>query len=172
MQRHNRAPLVRTSSTDSRETETMDQSLGYDLFITHAWRFHDDWTRFAELMDDAAGISWRNFSLPWHDPAMDPRTEVGGKFIRDFLETQIIPARCVIFLSGVYEVKSNRRWLDLEIEMARHHGKPVLGLPALGSDTVPDEVRAFCDGTSAWNTADIQNAIDKLIQLSNTRPET
>ncbi|MBI1395542.1 MAG: hypothetical protein GC151_06135 [Betaproteobacteria bacterium] len=135
----------------------------YDLFITHAWRFHDDWNRLAEMMDGLPDVSWRNFSLPWHDPAMDPRTEVGGRFIRSFLETQIIPVRCVIFLSGVYEVKSNRRWLDLEVEMARQHRKPVVALPALGSETIPDEVAALADARSNWDVREILATIDKVI---------
>ena len=27
----------------------------YDLFITHAWRYHDDWTRIGEMFDKALG---------------------------------------------------------------------------------------------------------------------
>lgn len=148
----------------------MPQSSNYDLFITHAWRFHDDWNRMAEMMDAAPGIVWRNFSLPWHDPAMDPRTEVGGKFIRSFLETQIIPVKCVVFLAGVYEVNSTRRWLDLELEMARQHGKPVLALPALDATEVPEEVAALCDASSTWDIGSILGAIDKLVQVQKYSP--
>jgi hypothetical protein len=63
----------------------------YDLFLTHAWRYHDDWTRMAEMLDHCDGVKWRNFSVPWHDPAMDANTEVGGRSIRNWLESQIVP---------------------------------------------------------------------------------
>lgn len=134
----------------------------YDLFITHAWRYHDDWTRLSAMLDQLPGLAWRNFSLPWHDPAMDPNSEVGGRFIRDFLETQIIPAHGVILLSGVYAIKSARRWLDFEVELARRHAKPVIGVPALDTATVPGEVAALCDATVEWDAAAIIAALDAI----------
>lgn len=134
----------------------------YDLFITHAWRYHEDWTRLSAMLDQLPGLAWRNFSLPWHDPAMDPNSGVGGRFIRDFLETQIIPAHGVILLSGVYAIKSARRWLDFEVELARRHGKPVIGVPALDAAAVPGEVAALCDATVEWDAAAIIAALDEI----------
>jgi len=141
---------------------TMAQKKMYDLFVTHAWRYHDDWNRISELLDKVSGLAWRNFSLPWHDPAMDPNTEVGGKFIRDFLEGQIIPVHGVILLAGVYAVKSARRWLDLEVEMARRHNKPIIGVPAPGETTVPDEVKSLCDTIVGWDMAELIARLDEV----------
>lgn len=143
----------------------MEKTKNLDVFMTHAWRFHADWTQFSELMDKMPGIAWRNFSLPWHDPAMDPNTEVGGRFIRDFLESQIIPVHVVVLLAGVYEIKSARRWFDMEVEMARKHNKPILGMPAIGKETVPEEVRALCDASSEWDGIRIIAAIDAVRAL-------
>lgn len=140
----------------------MDKAKNLDIFMTHAWRFHADWTQFSELMDKMPGLAWRNFSLPWHDPAMDPNTDVGGRFIREFLESQIIPAHVVVLLAGVYEIRSARRWFDMEVEMARKHNKPILGLPAIGKETLPEEVRELCDAESDWNGARIIATIDEL----------
>lgn len=137
----------------------------YDIFITHAWRYHEDWSLLAEMLDNLAELKWRNFSLPWHDPAMEPNSEVGGKFIRDFLETQIIPACGVVFLSGVYAIKSARRWLDLELEMARTYNKPVIGLPAIGEAEVPEELRPLCDGCTTWDAKAVISALDVARQL-------
>jgi len=103
----------------------------YDIFVTHAWRYHDEWTRFGAMLDALPGLSWRNFSVPWHDPAVDPNTPLGRRLILQWLEGQIAPVHACVFLFGVYAVKSNRRWLDLELEFARSHGKPLIGLPAL-----------------------------------------
>lgn len=116
------------------------------------------------MLDSRMGTSWRNFSLPWHDPAMDPNSDVGGKFIRDFLESQIIPVRGVIFLSGVYAVKSARRWLDLELVMAREHNKPVIGLPAIGATTVAPELVGLCDRCVGWDAGRIIQALDELVK--------
>lgn len=143
----------------------MQKTRSYDIFMTHAWRFHDDWTRFSELMDKMPGLAWRNFSLPWHDPAMDPNTEVGGRFIRRFLESQIIPVHVVILLAGVFEINSARRWVDLEVEMARRHNKPIIGVPAIGKDAVPEQISTLCDTTCVWDGARLVATIDEVRAL-------
>lgn len=138
----------------------MEKAKSYDLFLTHAWRFHDDWMRFSELMDNIPGVVWRNFSLPWHDPAMTPDTEAGSRFIHNFLESQIIPVQGVILLAGVYEVKSTRRWLDMEIEIARKRNIPIIGIPAIGKETMPEEVSSLCDATGEWDGTKIIATLD------------
>lgn len=143
----------------------MEKLKSYDIFLTHAWRFHDDWTKFSELMDNTPGIVWRNFSLPWHDPAMNANTEVGGRFIRDFLESQIIPVHGVVLLTGVYAINSARRWFDMEVEMARKHNKPLIGIPAIGEKIVPDEVSNLCDACCEWDATQLLATIDRVREI-------
>ena len=135
----------------------------YDIFISHAWRYHDDWIRMGELFDQCSGIRWRNFSVPWHDPAMNPNTEVGGKFIRDWLESQIIPVYGFILLNSVFEVKSSRKWVQLEVEMARKHNIPIVAVPTYGEKEVLAEVRDLSDQVSSW---DCHRIIDIFEQLN------
>jgi len=134
----------------------------YDIFITHAWRYHDDWTRVGALLDRCAGLSWRNFSVPWYDPAMDPNTEIGARFIRRWLESQIIPVAVVVFLGSVYAVKSARKWLEMEVEMARRHNKPILGMPSFGETQLSSEAKALVDATSLWTEDAIAAAIRRM----------
>lgn len=134
----------------------------YDIFLTHAWRFHDDWSRFVKLLDQNPGVIWRNFSLPWHDPAIRASTEVGGRFIRNFLEGQIIPVHSVIVLTGVYSINSARRWLDIEMEIARKHNKPLIGVPAFGEKTVPSEISSLCDACCEWDAMQLVATIDQV----------
>jgi hypothetical protein len=126
-----------------------------DVFITHAWRYHEDWTKVCTLLNQARDFKWRNFSLPWHDPAMDANSEVGKNFIYDALETQIMPAQGVILLAGVYSIKSAQRWIDLEIDFARKHRKPIVGLPPIGESALPLSVRALSDKCATWDTASL-----------------
>ena len=105
----------------------------YDLFITHAWRYHDDWTRVGEMFDKFLGDFWRNFSVPWYDPALDPNTEVGKRLVHRWLEQQIVPTCGVILLSSVYENKSAQKWVVLEVELARKYQKRIVGLPTFGT---------------------------------------
>jgi hypothetical protein len=140
----------------------MEKTRCYDIFLTHAWRFHDDWSKFSELLNKSTGFTWRNFSLPWHDPAMSASTEVGGRFIRDFLERQIIPVHAVVLLAGVHAIQSARVWVESEVEMARRYRKPVIGVPPSGQETVADDVRGLCDACCGWDAAQLAAAIDQV----------
>jgi hypothetical protein len=126
-----------------------------DLFLTHAWRYHDDWLRMVELLNAQGVRSWRNFSLPWYDPALDPRTPDGGKVVRWGLETQIIPCHAVVLLAGVYQQLGCRTWVETEVEMARRHHKTIIAVPPRGTDTVPPEVLTLADTAAPWHGAAI-----------------
>lgn len=133
----------------------------YDLFITHAWRYHDDWKRMVDLLNTNGVRSWRNFSLPWYDPALDARTEDGGRIVRWNLESQVIPSHAVILLSSVYDQTGARKWLDFEIEMARKHGKAIIAVPIWGETQVPAAVAAVADFVVGWDLAALLGVIQQ-----------
>jgi hypothetical protein len=132
----------------------------YDLFITHAWRYHDDWTRVSEMFDKFLGDSWRNFSVPWYDPALDPNTEVGSRLIHRWLEQQILPTCGVILLSSVYENRSAQKWVILEVELARKYQKRIVGLPAFGVASMAPEAAALVDQQCPWDAGQIIAVLD------------
>jgi len=130
-----------------------------DLFVTHAWRYHDDWKRAVDMLNAFGLHRWRNFSLPWYDPALDPRTEKGGHIVRWNLESQIIPAHAVILLTSVLEEPGCRKWLDFELEMARKHSKPVFALPGWGKTEIAAAVRERVHEVVAWDAAALMTAV-------------
>lgn len=135
----------------------------YDLFITHAWRGHADWKRLVDLLNAHDLHGWRNFSLPWYDPALDPRTEAGGKVVRWNLESQIIPAQAVVLLSSLLTEPGARKWVDFELDMARKHGKPVIAVPPWGAADVAPETRAAADAVAGWDAAALLAAVDAAV---------
>src|SRR5258708_11007435 len=157
-----RCTYCRVTFASDRPRKGTEMPVLYDLFITHAWRYHEDWTRAGELLDATPGLQWRNFSVPWYDPAMDPNTEVGGKFVRTWLESQITPVMGVIFLSSVYQVKSNRKWLEFEVDLARKHQKPIVGLPSFGAAELPADGVALVDGGGPWDGREIVTRLQAL----------
>jgi hypothetical protein len=140
----------------------------YDIFITHAWRYHDDWTRLSNLFDAEKSIKWRNFSVPWYDPALDPNTELGRRAVRSWIDGQIRPVIGTVLLDGVYVVKSARVWLELEVELSRAHRKPVVALPAHGTDTVSDSAAALSDAVVGWNALEIVKTLENLAASRTT----
>jgi hypothetical protein len=134
----------------------------YDIFITHAWRYHDDWVRLSNLFDAEKSIKWRNFSVPWYDPALDPNTELGARAVRAWLDGQIRPVMGTVLLDSVYAVKSTRKWLQLEVEISRGHVKPVVVIPAHGATTISDEALALADGAAEWDAIGIIKMLEEL----------
>jgi hypothetical protein len=132
----------------------------YDLFITHAWRYHEDWTRAGELFDQFLGSSWRNFSVPWYDPALDPNTEVGNRLVYRWLEQQIVPTCGIVLLSSVYDNKSARKWVALEVDLARKYQKRIVGLPHFGADAMSLEAAQLVDVQCLWDAKQIIEALD------------
>ena len=109
-----------------------------DIFITHAWRYHQDWKHLVDILNAHGCRGWRNFSLPWYDPALDPAHPGGwAKPWRWNLESQIIPVNGVILLASVLSEPGTRKWLDFELDMARKHDKPIIALPPWGETRFP-----------------------------------
>jgi len=131
----------------------------YNLFISHAWTYADDYNRLVNLLNNAPYFRWKNFSCPRHDPAVDPRTEVGKSKLIQELRNQIRPVHCVIILSGMYV--SYSYWIQKEIEIAREYNKPIIGIKPWGADRVPTLVRETAKEVVGWNTESIISAIKK-----------
>jgi hypothetical protein len=138
----------------------MIQSQTYDIFLVHAWRYHPDWKRMVDLLNAHGVRSWRNFSLPWYDPALDPRTEKGGRMVRWHLESQIMPAHAVLLLAGIWREPGTHKWLTFELETARQHAKPILAVPPWGETDIAPDLRERADQVVAWEPAAIFKAIE------------
>lgn len=100
----------------------------HNLFITHAWRYHDAWNEVIKILDNNPTFEWRNFSVPWYDPALQPHDQDEYAQIYDWLESQIKPVDSVLFLGDVYAVKNTHQWLEIELKIAEQYEKPIIFL--------------------------------------------
>lgn len=125
----------------------------YDLFVSHAWKYDDDYYRLTGLLHKANYFRWRNYSVPQHDP-LDANN---ARRLCESLKRQIAPTNAVLIISGMY-VK-HRDWIQYEIKVAQSYSKPIIGIEPWGSRRVPTEVQTAAATMVGWRTDSIVKAI-------------
>lgn len=122
----------------------------YDLFISHAWDYNDEYYRLVNMLNAAPNFKWRNYSVPEHDPLS------GGDQLAEQLGRQVRPVNAVLILAGMYV--NHRDWIQHEIELARSYNKPIIGLYPWGQQRAPTQVTSVAHMVR-WNTSSIVTAI-------------
>jgi hypothetical protein len=122
----------------------------YNLFISHAWNYNDEYYKMVNFLNDASNFSWKNYSVPEHDPL--PMNVFAKK-----LPNQISPVSAVIILAGMYVPRHD--WILTEIEIAKRYNKPIIGVRPWGAQVVPTAVQSVAKEIVGWNTASIVDAI-------------
>ena len=129
----------------------------YDLFLSHMWRKteNSEYYRLENLLKEANNFTWRNYSVPEHDP-LGTKTD---KELREALERQIRPINCFIIVAGMYV--NYRKWIQEEIDIAKSYNKPIIGVIPWGQERTPVEVQNAAKEMVAWQTSSIVAAIRK-----------
>lgn len=89
----------------------------YDLMISDAWRYGDDYHRFVEMLHAARHFEWRNFSIPEDDPIHSTSEPRVGRALAE----QVRRSQAVLMLGGLYATHSD--WLHREVDMAEGYGE-------------------------------------------------
>lgn len=132
----------------------------YHIFISHAWKYSEHYNKVVQWLDEAEAegeFYWCNYSVPEHDPLIDPDTEVGKTKLKEMLKKQISPASKVIVLSGMYAAYSY--WIDFEIDTSVGYDKYIIGLKPWGQERIPTKVSENSDVLVGWNKASLISAI-------------
>ena len=129
----------------------------YDIFISHAWFYSRGYNKLVKLLNSAPNFSYRNYSVPKHDPVIDPNSQTGRVTLTRALNAQIRPVNIVLALAGMYA--AYRYWIEKEIEIAQSYSKPILGLIPWSQERIPLFVQEATIEMVGWNTNSIINAI-------------
>lgn len=131
----------------------------YDLFISHAWKYGDEYDRLVNLLDNAPNFYYRNYSAPKDKPLgnLDGSPVNTSKEIKDAIYRKINPVNCVVVISGMYY--NNREWMQFELDYAKEKNKPIVAVKPYGNSKVPTEIQNIADIVVNWNTDSIVSAI-------------
>jgi hypothetical protein len=127
----------------------------YRLFVSHAWRYSDDYNRLINLLDAAPYFVYSNYSVPKYDPLHCSSSELSEQ-----IRQQIRPVEVPIILMGMYAAYSD--WIQFEVDYCLSLGKPILGVRPWGSERVPASVSSSASATVGWNTDSIVQAVRQL----------
>lgn len=133
----------------------------YRLFISHAWRYGNDYQRLISLLDDAKYFSYYNYSAPAEKPLFPSGTPVNNSQIRTLITNKISPSQITLVISGMYSAYSD--WMKYEIDESVRMGKPILGIYPWGQTNTPTYVTQNATEMVHWQTDSIVSAIRKLI---------
>ncbi len=126
----------------------------YVGFISHAWRYHDDYIRLEQMLRGAPNFLFRNSSVPRTDPFLGIQSTPQ---LTNALDEQIRVANIVLILGGMYAAHSG--WIEMEINIAKSYRKPIIGVVPWGQERVPLTVQLAASETVRWNTDSIVSAI-------------
>ena len=133
----------------------------YDLFISHAWKYGDEYDRLVGLLDKAPYFKYRNYSAPKDKPLsnLDKSPADTSEEIKDAIRRKINPVNCVVVISGMYY--NHRKWMQFEIDYAKEKEKPIVAIKPYGNINMPSEIQSVADIVVNWNTDSIVSAIRK-----------
>jgi hypothetical protein len=131
----------------------------YDLFISHAWKYGDEYEALKNILTSAPLFSYRNYSAPQYKPLQNlDSTNVTTKAeITSAIQRKIKPVNVVLVLSGMYA--NNRYWMEKEIETAIQFNKPIIAIKPRGNTLIPKFIQEKADIVVNWSTSSIVSAI-------------
>ncbi|WP_217492792.1 TIR domain-containing protein [Bacillus sp. FJAT-27264] len=132
----------------------------YNIFISHAWKYTEHYNKIVQWLNEAQSdgeFNWKNYSVPQHDPLINPNTTVGKKKLKEMIDGQIRPVSIVIILSGMYAAHSE--WIDYEIDTAVSYNKYIIGVKPWGQERVPIKVQNNANIMVGWNKSSVVNAV-------------
>lgn len=131
----------------------------YDLFISHAWKYGDEYDRLINLLDSAPNFYYRNYSAPEDKPLhnLDGSSVSKSLEIKQAIDRKIASVNAVVIISGMYA--NNREWMEYEIDTAMRYRKPIIAVKPWGNTLMPTYIQSAADAVVGWNTSSVVDAI-------------
>ncbi len=131
----------------------------HHLFISHSWKYSDQYDNLVNLLDQASYFEYQNRSIPKDDPVHSSSDRELSEAIHNHMKSCGI----VLVLAGVYA--SCSKWIDKEIKIAKSSfssPKPILAIQPWDSERTSQMVKDNADKIVGWNTNSIVSAIKEL----------
>ena len=130
--------------------------MSYNVFISHSWDYTDAYVKLISLLNDAKYFDYKDYSAPKSDPLEIRNSYYYKSELRNKIIVQMRPCSVVLVLAGVYSSYSDS--IELEIEIAKSLGKPIIAVEPWGSERTSAVVKNAATRIVGWNTSSIIDA--------------
>jgi hypothetical protein len=135
----------------------------YDLFLTHAWYYTDEWQGMVALIDEYLPGKWRNWSIPWFDTSIDRFSEDGKATLEKLLHGHISMASAILLLPEAGHTPDGRMWLNKQLTIATRCSKPIIGVLPPSNGTFPDHLKSHVSRIVSRDAREIISAVDQFV---------
>lgn len=138
----------------------MPQLFNYHIFISHAWKYSDDYNRLVTILRNSSCFSCYDYSINADKSLTSKR--IPDYQIRQRLEEKIKHASVVLVPLGMYAAYHD--WIQAEVDIAVRLGKPVIGIKPWGQERLPQKIVSKCNKIVGWNGPSIIDSIRKCVK--------
>lgn len=140
----------------------MPKLYSYRIFISHAWKYGDDYIRLVNLLNNAPNFHYMNYSAPKEKPLFEEGTPLNNKKIATAITNKIKNTQVTLVISGMYV--NYKDWIKYEIDESKRLGKPIIAISPWGAKKMPTYVSENATTTVKWNISSIVKAIRCLVK--------
>ena len=130
------------------------------LFISHSWRYNDEYKRLTDLLINRGYFSFKDYSVPKDDPIRILGKTAYERKLREGIINQMRFFDVVILIAGKYVTYSDS--IQMELQIAREMGKPILAIRPYGANQTTSLAEVYADRIVNWNSDSIVDAIREL----------
>lgn len=132
----------------------------YNLFISHSWSYTDAYDKLSLLLREAPFFKYNDYSVPMDKPITIYNTTYYESELKNKIKSKMKYCSVVLILAGVYASYSDS--INMEIEIAKELGKPIIAIEPWGSERTSQVVKKNANSIVKWNSSSITDAIKEV----------
>ncbi|MCL1886465.1 MAG: TIR domain-containing protein [Betaproteobacteria bacterium] len=134
----------------------------YPLFVSYGWLPDDGTQRLYGLLENyrirhVPDFAYQLFSVSKDDPVQQLPSK---KALAMAIEEKMRPCSCLLILTGVF--KEYKRWIDLELDIAKKLKKPVILVEAADPKHTTDKEKRAAKKIVKWDFKELGEAIEQV----------
>lgn len=125
----------------------------YKIFISHSWSYTEDLEALQKLLNSRG-----YFNVEFLEATKKtPINSESAPYVKSVLKSKILQSDIILALAAIYASHSD--WMIWELETAKAHNIPIVGIIPRGQERISTEVYSRSIVDVKWNTESIVEAI-------------